>query len=519
MDTLNIIYIPDTIRQHLVESLKYSKLEETMASLQDKISASAATGEFKAKAFYESLLESINEPEVVESKMAELSPEELDMLLNETNMYKSLGFGSPEKCVLASVSYLKEAYLKKLATTATIGFVYQMMKEYTIDEEELIEKIDQNDFMEEVDLNPDFELNYTKAYADAVLSIVEKSNPELYADYTSKGDVKIETVTETMTEDELLEAGRLAAEAVKSAKAPTRSVNQAKMYDFIHEKIKEQSAAERAVINRFLNKFFKFDPLNHTQESKTESNHDPERSDVPTDADELTKTLYETVPPNDTFCRFNTFYDINYEKLRKATEDLYGLKSDLDHAMIVYDIADSQDDAKAFVQKYGNKTKLDIVSFPLNKWTLLGPFKENRDRINFYNKNNKIIEHIIEQQEKDAALGTELLNQRIKTRKRVNEKVFGKDSKEFEQYRKMNPSDLETKYGVKMEELENGDIKISKTDVVDVETGKVLEVDEEGCPTDGLEVGVVKINAATGETSTSTLYTKSEERIKRDGAN
>ncbi len=486
-----------------------------MTSLQEKVSKQPS--DFKAKAFYESLLESIDEPEIVERKMAELSPDELDMVLEESNMYKSLGFGSPEKSVIASVSYLKETYLKKLVTTGLIGFVYQMMNEHTIDEEELLEKVDESQFMEEIHVNDEFELNFSKAYADSAVEFVKQHNEAVYDEYVAtNGSMTIEQLESKLSEDDLLEISKVSNDKVAAAKAPLRSVNKAKMYDYVQSKIKEQSSQEKAVIGRFLNKYFKYDPLNHTQEAQVPIGDDPEREDKSSSSDPLDSVLYNTVPPNDTFCRFNSFYEINYDKLRSATENLYGVKPDLDHAMIVYDVADNQDDAKAFVQKYGTKTKLDILTFPLNKWTLMGSFKENRERINFYNKNNKIIEQIIEQQEKDAALGTELLNQRIKTKKRVNEKVFGKDSKEFHQYKRMNPSELESKYGIKMQELENGDVKVTKTDVIDLETGKTLDVDDEGCPTDGLEVGVVKINAKTGETSKSTLYTKSEERIKKE---
>jgi len=492
-------------------------------SIQEKVSQDSATASFKAKEFYESLLECVDSPEEMERRMADLSPDQLDALVEESNLYKSLGMGSPEKSVLASVIYLKESYLKKLIATGLVGFVYQMMNEYTVDEEDLLEKVNEEDFMEVLDANKDFKVNYDSEYFKELHKFLNSKRSDLLEKIASEKLDK-EGIHKLLSEDELLEVAANTTKVIKDLTTPQKSVNSAKMYDYVQQKVAEQSESERKVIKRFLNRFFKFDPLNHSQDSKVEIVDDPERKDVSVvggddeeKMDVLSKTVYDNIPPNDTFCRFNSFYEINYDKLREATENLYGVKPDLDHAMIIYDVADSEEKAKEFMQKYGSKTKFDVLSFPLNKWTLLGSFKENRDRINFYNKHNKIIEQILEQQEKDAVLGTELLNNRIKTKKRVNERIFGKDSKEFEAYKKFNPSELETKYGLKMEDLENGDIKITKTSVVDLETNKEIKVDEDDCPEDGLEVGIVNINAKTGKTTTSKIYTKSEERLKKEG--
>lgn len=473
---------------------------------------------FQAKKFYDSLLECVDEPEIIEQKIADLSPEELDQLLDESTMYKSVGLASPEKCVLASVSYLKEAYLKKLVTTGIIGFVYQMMNEYTIDEEELTNTVNEQDFLEEMDLNKDFNVNYEKVYNENLMKYIEENKPELLKD---NDNIVFKELEVKLSEDELLVVSTNTKNEILEITAPVKSVNKSKMYDHIQTLIKEQSEEERVVIKRFLDKYFKYDPLNHNQESVVPIVDDPERKLLSTEevsnlTDVVEKTVYSNIPPNDTYCRFNSYYEVNYDKLRTATENIYGLKPDLDHAVIVYDVVNNQDEAKQFIHKYGGKTKFDILNFPLNKWTLMGAFKENRERISFYNKHNKIIEQIIEQQEKDASLGSELLNNRIKTKKRVNERVFGPDSDEFKQYKKYNPSELESKYGLKMEDLENGDIKVTKVDILNTETNEVLEADDEGCPNDAVEVGIVKINAKDGTTTKSKIYSKSEESLKKE---
>ena len=152
----------------------------------------------------------------------------------------------------------------------------------------------------------------------------------------------------------------------------------------------------------------------------------------------------------------------------------------------------------------------------MNCWTIQGSFKENRERIDYYNKNNGIIKSMLDQQEKDAGLGEELMKKRIKTKKVRSERVFGKDSPEFAKYQKMNPSELESKYGMEITQVKDDagevdSIKVSREVTVDATTGEELTVDDTGIPTKGLEVPITNINAATGVTSQTRFFTEVQE--------
>jgi hypothetical protein len=113
------------------------------------------------------------------------------------------------------------------------------------------------------------------------------------------------------------------------------------------------------------------------------------------------------------------------------------------------------------------------------------------------------------EQEKDAALGEDLMKKRIKTKKVRSERVFGKDSPEFEKYRQMNPSELETKYGISMQETEEG-IKVTREITVNAETGAEIKTDEDGVPFDALEVPITSINAETGESTQTRFFTAAQ---------
>ena len=117
---------------------------------------------------------------------------------------------------------------------------------------------------------------------------------------------------------------------------------------------------------------------------------------------------------------------------------------------------------------------------------------------------------MIEQQEKDAELGTDIMKKRIKTKKLTSERVFGPDSPEFAQYKKYNQSELESKYGLKMIDMDDGSIKVTKTVTVDAATNKVLKTDDEGTPDNALDVDIININAKTGSANKTRIFTKAD---------
>ena len=484
-------------------------------SITEKISNinSSNTSQDDIKQLYSELIDDItnNVHDNVElsDKLASLTAEQIDMLMQEVQPYKTLGTASQEKQVLASISNLREEYYKKLMTTSLVGFLYQMMSEYVIDEEELVNKVNPEDYAEYIDTHKDFNVNTDKIYHETVIDYFKKKFPD---DTETLNRLDME---KKLSEDDLLEVSKLVNDEVKRINTPVKTINSTKMYDDIQKKIESQSNEEKKVINRFLSKYFKYDPLNHVQPGNNDIVDDPDRKEVTTFSNDTEKAMYQNIPPNDTFRRFTSFFEVNYDKIREVTNNIYNVKPDLENAVIIYDILDEKKDVDKFIQKYGTNSKFDILNFPLNQWTVVGAFKQNRERVNYYNKHNKIIEGMLEQQETDNNLSAELLKNRVKVKKRVSERVFGKDSKEFLEYKKLNPSELETKYGLKMEDLEDGSIKVSKTETIDQETGKVVGVDEEGTPDNALEIDVFNINAKTGTSTKNRIYTKSEEALKK----
>lgn len=437
--------------------------------------------------------------ESIDSRLNELSDEQLDKLFETGRSFRSIGPASDKKMVVASVCNLREKYLQRLITTSMVGFLFQMLDEHTVEADDLRDPPCRDDFMDTPE-SPAI----PEGFNDSTIYIEKLS--ETYAErFPDAPTSKIADMEAALSEDDLLKVAGDTKRAFAALTTPEPVFNVVKFNTAQEEAIRQQAEQERSVIGKFLGRLFKYDPDVHVQEAKQPINDDPERVDPETLRG--THAVYDNVPPNDTHSRFNAYYEINYEKMREATKNIYNLKPDLEHAMIVYDVLDSAEEADAFIAKYGSTAKCDIVSFNLNKWTLMGPFAENRERVNYYDKHSNIIKAMLEQQESDNALAEDLMKNRVKSTKVKAEKVFGKDSPGFEEYRKLSPSELDAQ-GITREELPDGSLKVVRDTLVDSDTGAAITTDADGTPDNALEVPVTSINARTGKTTTSRIFTR-----------
>lgn len=454
-----------------------------------------------SKELFNSLLEEIQSGQDIREKIASLTEDQIDALFKESQPFKALGTASTDKIVLGSVSNLREKYLKKLITTTMVSFLFQMKDEFTTDDADLTVPVDKERFYEQRHVDPLPEnFSHEQLYNKCLLSMYQQTVPGGTA-------MTYPEMESALSEDKLLQVAQQANTKYDQLIGKEKVFNSSKYDEAVQAAISAQSESERLVINRFLQWLFKYDANTHVEEGANPIENDPERKNI----SDLEGTVYENIPPNDTHCRFNTYYEVNYDKMREATHNIYNVKPDLEHAMIIYDVKNTKEEVDAFIHKYGSASKYDIVSFPLNRWTLMGPFKENRERIDYYNKHNSIIKSMLEQQEKDAALGEDLMKKRIKSKKAKAEKVFGKDSPGFDEYRKLSPSELEDKYNAKVETLDNDNVKVTREVVVDSNTGEELKLDEDGVPVNALEVPITTINARTGQASQTRIFTRSED--------
>lgn len=429
------------------------------------------------------LEEAINDEKRLEENLMNMTAEELEELLRQAQPYKSLGTAAPTKQVLCSVSNLREVYLKKFLMTGLSKYLQQMATEWTIEDEDLVSPPLKEDF--EVERPAEFNEEDITQRTNIYLNLLEKKYKQIFP---NDGLVNYEDMELKLSEDDLLDINVETNNKFKELITPVKTLNQIAFNEAIEGAIKDQSDEEKKVISRFINRLFVFDSNEHEQEGKHEIVDDPER-------EEETKFV---APPNDTFVRFDKYLSINHDNIRELTKNLYNVKPDLEHAMIVYDIVDNQAEAEKWIAKNGSVSKFDIISFNLNTWTLLGDFKQNRERIEYYNKHNQIIKKMLEQAEKDNVLGEDMLKKRVKTQKIKSTKVFGKDDDKLKAYQDLA--------GVKIENLEDGNVQVTTEALVDSK-GTLHKTDEDGDPVDLVEVPIIEIKS-DGTVEKSKFFTE-----------
>lgn len=159
----------------------------------------------------------------------------------------------------------------------------------------------------------------------------------------------------------------------------------------------------------------------------------------PVAAGSAARAAVDVVPPQDTFHRWNYYTEVNFEELRSATAAIYHEKPDLDWALILYDTFEgSPAEVDAAFADFRDKHQDDIISdikgIDFGAWTLLGDFKENREKITFYNKHTDVLKRILDRHAEDKKLGQDLMRNRVRGLKAENIRRDGPDAPGLSDY-------------------------------------------------------------------------------------
>lgn len=445
----------------------------------------------------------VKELETNPDKINELTDEQAIEVDKYLNPYGATIYGE-EKYTCVSFTNLKEKYMQKLLMTGLVGFLYQMNKEYEIEDTDLkseyLEQLDKDLFNEMIphpdSNNTEFLANLNKTlYIECKFKYLHNKFIHLDNDNSQTNEEQYHNEYK-LSEDEEMELQNNVNEEIKTRLAPTKHFNNEKYLSKKYELIQLQSQQEQEVISRFLTKYFKYNPTDHTSEVIPNSN-DPERK-LPSN-----NKFLEHIPPNDTYGRFQYYFDVNYEELRQAVFYLYNEKPDIEVALNIYDTFPTLEECTEYINKNKDKVITNIMSLTNYKWNLLGPFKQNRERITFYNENTQVLENILKQQEEDAKMGKKLLDERVRKKKVKNIKEYGKTDPAVAKYLKEHPSEISTN----AHKVEISEDKVVVTEEIEIsESG--ARVDEDGTPEDAIEIGVTSINLKDNKVSTTKIYTK-----------
>lgn len=141
------------------------------------------------------------------------------------------------------------------------------------------------------------------------------------------------------------------------------------------------------------------------------------------------------VPPADVFHHFGRYIDSHYESLRLITNELYEhYPSDIDNCVMFCDAFPDAESAQRFIRAHESEFSVDPKIIENGGVTLLGPFRENRERVDFYTKNTEVLRAMAEQLKDDHKIGQEIVQKRIEKSKARNIRETGEDAPGLEGY-------------------------------------------------------------------------------------
>lgn len=473
------------------------------------------------------------------SKMDELSEEEITKALSKVNPYDKV-IPSDKSWINISIINMRDDYLRKLHTTALIGYMYQLAEEFNPAETDLS--------FEEYDNMKDSEIDeYNKKNGPQQRAIITNFlnrhfhyNPNFHigSSHTSNEQdperilkekvldrIKSQTVTKKVNQKHNKE---LAKELYQNTEGLLTHLKKTQnVTDNIMENFIQLATYVNEVAGDFKNLCTEKLIISKYEDLQNKcSNFIDVASDVSSLNDILLKKIlalnglldklgslkqiceldikavYEKDPPKNLFYHFDRYLTNNYEQLREAVKNVYNEKPDMEFAIQYYDCFDSQEKAKDYRKRYESKFTCGVNEIENNQWTLLGPFKENRDRVDFYNKNTEILKMMFSQMEKDHEIGRQLLKDQVSKKKKKNIREVGPDDKGLEAY-KSALSNIEA-LGAK-EMLSREDKEKMAEEVKAAERAKeMLEV-----PDDAIQVDVFKTDEK-GEFTKEIFYTKAE---------
>lgn len=139
------------------------------------------------------------------------------------------------------------------------------------------------------------------------------------------------------------------------------------------------------------------------------------------------RNVLQIAPPADVFYHFGRYIDSHYEVLRILTNVIYQIAPGIENIVIYYDTFDELEKAKEYIRVHEAEFRADPKIIENGGVTILGPFRENRENVDFYNRNTEALRLMMEQVSRDHQLGKDLTKKKIVSAKRKNIREAGPD--------------------------------------------------------------------------------------------
>jgi len=430
---------------------------------------------------------------ISDEQLANLNIDEINDLRKKINPYGRTIQGS-DKYLNFSITLIRDEYLKKLYTTAMIGFLFRMCDEWKVppgvpvisvddylednsklDIPEMIKKgIDKNaiadyefnqkwmekrlhvyEFLEEIfQFNPDEHVRsaYRPNRKDKKRNPIETPAAKIAIDHLKNVDKEF-----SIQENEYEIANK---EKVTKFKKITIKGKDGKTKTILRKENGEnkQSETQTSQLNQ-LNETSQLSQLNETNQTNqtnqlnqtsqlnetnktTQTNQTSQLNETNENKEVDNKclsTVKSIIPSHDTFGRYTRYIKENYEQLREAVKDLYCEKPEYELAINPYSWHDTSDDAEAFKKKHSKEVIAEVFTAHSGKWNFFDNFKEQRENVNFYTEDTIVLEEMVKQIERDEKLGRDLMEKRKQVAKKKNIIENGPHAESFNNWKQNNP--------------------------------------------------------------------------------
>lgn len=138
--------------------------------------------------------------------------------------------------------------------------------------------------------------------------------------------------------------------------------------------------------------------------------------------------------PADLTCHFDRYVSNHYEALREITNVLANETVDIEFSVILYDVFKSEKAAHEHLMAHEKEFALEPITIENQGQTLLGPFKENRDRANFYHQRTDLLHKMHQQQMAEQRLAEDISKKKVESEKRKEISREGPDKPGLTQF-------------------------------------------------------------------------------------
>jgi len=412
-------------------------------------------------------MEQLNDDEI-----AKLNEDEITELLKQINPY-SQSFENNGEFVNLCCTNMRENFMKKILTTSLIGLLFRACDEWEV---------------------PD---NIPVVPVDAYLE-----NPNILNEYEVPNDkfIKMENEFNKLWMDkrvivrEFLESifhfnpdFHVRSSYLPNTKDPERATlftDTAKLSVRTYLKRNKKFAEKHG--KQFID-LYRTQPNDDVYSQPLYTNIRKVKFDETMKDDNVENTTYNIIPSEDLFNKFKRYYDSNYEKLMKITCTIYNDKPDISLLINPLKIHTSKQSAELFKKKYAKDMIADVMTLETGKWAIIGPYSENKARMQFYDDNKGVLEEMLKQNEKDSKIASEIMKYNVIKKKTENIKRYGPDDKGLSQYK--------SSFG-----------KHSTYNYDDEK--KLLDVNEDNDDNELIEVKVFNMKKGGKETTVNKIYSK-----------